>query len=61
MKVIALGSFETDECLNELRGRPILVLTGDLDELRAAGELPYQSVKVVAVDAPTPSGGPEHG
>lgn len=48
MKVVAVGCFEPgSRLLDELDGRPAVVLLGDIEEIRQCGALIYQEVELM--------------
>ena len=55
MKVYMVGTLDLD-ALDEFRGMPIVVLSGSLDDVRAAGRLLYEDVtlSVAPQDASSP-------
>jgi hypothetical protein len=51
MKMVAIGVFsEEGELLTEICNRPIIVLTGEVEELASFGGLIMQQVELVPVD-----------
>jgi hypothetical protein len=46
MKVVMIGSLDLD-AVKELRGEPVVVLTGEIDDIRRCAEVLFQEVELV--------------